>query len=110
LAEFNPQFNLFAIDNIDFENFPPVENKYGTATVNGAVSVLLYSKIRNLETNSPLMFCGKPKAYSFLLGENSWKWNYKVMSKINPLINLMFLSTNNTVFWHPIFKKNHWLS
>jgi hypothetical protein len=29
LAEFNPQFNLFAIDNIDFENFPPVENKYG---------------------------------------------------------------------------------
>jgi hypothetical protein len=39
----NPQFNLFAIDNIDFENFPPVENKYGTATVKG-VSVLLYSK------------------------------------------------------------------
>jgi GGDEF domain-containing protein len=43
MAEFNPQFNLFAIDNIDFENFPPVENKYGTATGRHAL-VLLYSK------------------------------------------------------------------
>jgi hypothetical protein len=50
----NPQFNLFAIDNIDFENFPPVENKYGTATVKGGFCFAVF-KIRNLETNSPLM-------------------------------------------------------
>jgi hypothetical protein len=34
--------------------------------------------------------------------------DYKVMSKINPLINDVFYQ-NNTV-WHPIIQKNHWLS
>ncbi|SDW50365.1 hypothetical protein [Flavobacterium degerlachei] len=76
LAGFNPQFNLFALDNIGFENFPPLENNYGTTTVNGAVSVLLYSKIRNLETNSPLMAFAENQGgrTAFLLGENIWKW------------------------------------
>ncbi len=41
LAAFNSQFNLFATDDIGFENFPPLENSYGKVTVNGSVSVLL---------------------------------------------------------------------
>jgi hypothetical protein len=45
LASFNPQFNLFAIDNIGFETFPPLENAFGNITVKNA-SVLLSSKIR----------------------------------------------------------------
>lgn len=76
LAGFNTQFNLFALDNIGFENFPPLENAYGTATVSGAVSVLLYSKIRNLDTKMPLMAFveNQGSRAAFLLGENSWKW------------------------------------
>jgi hypothetical protein len=106
LAEFNPQFNLFAIDNIDFENFPPVENKYGTATVNGAVSVLLYSKIRNLETNSPLMAFAENQGRrtAFLLGENSWKWRLQShvknqsFDKFDVFIDktIQFLASNNS--------------
>jgi hypothetical protein len=76
LAEFNSQFNLFAIDNIGFENFPPLQNAFGTVTTNGSVSTLLSSKIRNIETNSPMLAFaenqGKRSAY--LLGENLWKW------------------------------------
>jgi hypothetical protein len=41
--------------------------------------------------------------------ENSWKWNYKVMSKINLLINLMFFIDKTIQFWHPTIQ-NHWLS
>ncbi len=76
LAQYNPQFNLFAIDNFGFENFPPLQNAFGTVTTNGNVSTLLSSKIRNIETNSPLLAFAENqgKRTAFLLGENFWKW------------------------------------
>ncbi|HEY6143009.1 MAG TPA: hypothetical protein VIV55_06190 [Flavobacterium sp.] len=76
LAGFNSQFNLFAIDNIGFENFPPLQNSFGTVTTNGTVSTLLSSKIRNIETNTPLLAFAENqgKRSAFLLGENIWKW------------------------------------
>jgi hypothetical protein len=79
LARFNPQFNLFATDNIGFENFPPLENAYGSITLKGNVSVLLSSKIRSMDTNSPLLAFAEiqGKRSAFLLGENLWKWRLK---------------------------------
>ena len=76
LNEFQSQFNLFAIDNIGFENFPPLQNPFGTITTKGNVSVLLSSKIRNVATNAPLLTFAENqgKRTAFLLGENSWKW------------------------------------
>ncbi|MFH6942447.1 hypothetical protein [Flavobacterium sp. FlaQc-50] len=76
LNEFQSQFNLFAIDNIGFENFPPLQNLFGTVTTNGNVSVLLSSKIRNVSTNAPLLAFAENqgKRTAYLLGENSWKW------------------------------------
>lgn len=76
LNEFQSQFNLFAIDNIGFENFPPLQNLFGTITTNGNVSVLLSSKIRNVSTNAPLLAFAENqgKRTAYLLGENSWKW------------------------------------
>lgn len=76
LAGFNSQFNLFAIDNIGFENFPPLQNSFGTVTTNGTVSTLLSSKIRNIDTNAPLLAFAENqgKRSAFLLGENIWKW------------------------------------
>ena len=76
LNEFQSQFNLFAIENIGFENFPPLQNLFGNITVNGNVSVLLSSKIRNVSTNAPLLAFAENqgKRTAYLLGENSWKW------------------------------------
>ncbi|MFV8327033.1 hypothetical protein [Flavobacterium sp. ZS1P14] len=76
LAEFNAAFNLFAIDDIGFENFPPLQNPFGNITTNGNVSVLLSSKIRNIGTNAPLLSFteNQGKRTAYLLGENSWKW------------------------------------
>lgn len=76
LPEFQSQFNLFAIENIGFENFPPLQNSFGTITANGNISVLLSSKIRNVATNAPLLAFAENqgKRTAFLLGENSWKW------------------------------------
>ncbi|KAF2513796.1 hypothetical protein [Flavobacterium foetidum] len=76
LSEFKSDFNLFAIENIGFENFPPLQNPFGTITTNGNVSVLLSSKIRNVSTNAPMLAFAEyqGKRVAFLLGENSWKW------------------------------------
>ena len=76
LASFDSQFNLFALDNIGFEQFPPLENPFGAITANGNTNVLLSSSIRNISTNQPLLTFtetqGKRSAYLF--GENIWKW------------------------------------
>lgn len=106
LALFDSQFNLFALDNIGFEKFPPLENPFGTIKPSGNVSTLLSSSIRNIETNQPLLTFlenqGKRNAYLF--GENIWKWraNYfienKSFSEFDVFLDktIQFLSTNNT--------------
>lgn len=76
LAVFDSQFNLFALDNIGFEQFPPLENPFGTITASGNVNVLLSSTIRNIATNQPLMSFSENQGRrsAFLFGENIWKW------------------------------------
>lgn len=76
LATFNAQFNLFALDNIGFEQFPPLENTYGTITSKSNATTLLSSSIRGIETNQPLMVFSEEKGSrnTFLFGENIWKW------------------------------------
>ena len=104
IAEFKEDFNLFALDDIGFSQFPPLENPFGIITTSSNVNVLLGSTIRNLNTNSPLLTfsenLGKRTAY--LLGENSWKWrlqshvNTKSYEKYDTFIDktIQYLATN----------------
>nr|WP_294776737.1 hypothetical protein [uncultured Flavobacterium sp.] len=76
LASFDSQFNLFALDNIGFEQFPPLENPFGSITANGNTNILLSSSIRNIPTNQPLLTFNEEqgKRSAYLFGENIWKW------------------------------------
>ena len=76
LALFDSQFNLFALDNIGFEKFPPLENPFGAITASGNSNVLLYSTIRNIPTDQPLLAFAENQGRrtAFLFGENIWKW------------------------------------
>ncbi|WP_281336031.1 hypothetical protein [Flavobacterium eburneipallidum] len=106
LAEFNSQFTLFAMDNLGFENFPPLQNPFGTITTNGTVSTLLSSKIRNIATNSPLLAFAENqgKRSAFLLGENSWKWriqfhlDHQSFGKYDVFVDkiIQFLASNDS--------------
>ena len=106
LASFNPQFNLFVVENFGFDSFPPLQNSFGTIATNGTVSTLLSSKIRNIETNAPLLAFAENggKRTAFLLGENSWKWRLqshietKSYEKYDLFIDkiIQFLTTNST--------------
>ncbi|MGV3696766.1 hypothetical protein [Flavobacterium sp.] len=76
LASFDTQFNLFALDNIGFEQFPPLENPFGSITASGNENVLLSSTIRNIPTNQPLLAFteNQGRRTAYLFGENIWKW------------------------------------
>lgn len=105
-AKFNSDFNLFALDDIGFEEFPPLQNAFGTITASEDVNILLASKIRNIETNAPLLAFSESQGrrMAFLLGENSWKWRLKShvdtksYFKFDVFIDktIQFLGTNTT--------------
>ncbi len=80
LAAFDTQFNLFALENIGFEQFPPLENPFGTITATGNTNVLLAATIRNIATNQPLLAFAESQGNrsAFLFGENIWKWRANV--------------------------------
>lgn len=105
LADFSTQFNLFAIDNIGFENLPPLQNAFGTVTAKENVDVLLSSRIRNVNTNAPLFAYteNQGKRNAFLLGENIWKWRLQShidnqsFDKFDVFVDktIQFLASNN---------------
>jgi hypothetical protein len=105
LAGFDSQFNLFAVDNLGFENLPPLQNNFGSITANGEVNILLSSKIRNIDTKAPLLAFteNKGKRTAYLFGENSWKWSLQShidnqsFEKYDIFINkiIQYLASNN---------------
>lgn len=106
LARFDANFNLFATDNIGYEQLPPLQNSYGTIAAKDKISVLLNATIRNLAIDQPLMAFAdnQGKRSAFLFGENSWKWrlqshvNEKNFEKYDVFIDktIQFLATNNS--------------
>jgi hypothetical protein len=84
-ADFNPQFNLFAIDDIGFNRLPPLQHAFGTVLTNGNVDVLISSRIRNIETGAPLLAFteNSGRRTAFLLGENIWKWRLQSHVDLN---------------------------
>ncbi|NUY79889.1 hypothetical protein HUK80_03200 [Flavobacterium sp. MAH-1] len=76
IAAFDSGFNLFAIDDIGFASFPPLENTFGTVSVKGNANTLLGATIRNIDAGSPMLtfFENGGKRSAYLLGEGIWKW------------------------------------
>ena len=106
MADFQSTFNLFATENIDFENLPPLQHPFGTITAKKQVDVLLKARIRNVPLDQPLLAFTENQGYrtAFLLGENMWKWRLKSHSetqsfeKFDLFIDktIQFLASSNT--------------
>ena len=79
LASYNPNFNLFESDKLDYSSFPPLIGQYGEIEFNESAFVLLHQKINSLSTEKPL-FCffeNNQKREGVLFGEGLWKWRSK---------------------------------
>ncbi|MFY7936572.1 MAG: hypothetical protein ACOVOQ_04295 [Flavobacterium sp.] len=75
-ASFVSDFNLFAQTDIQFSQFPPLENPFGKITEKGSVNTLLKANVNGIEVGNPILtFSEKGTSRNaYLLGENSWKW------------------------------------
>jgi hypothetical protein len=106
LAGFNSQFNLFALDNIGFEQFPPLENSFGKITPKGNINELLSATIRGISADQPLFAFTENQGSrsAFLFGENLWKWRSAIYLKNKNFENfdvfvdktIQFLASNNS--------------
>jgi len=82
-ATYNSDFNLFSQENIGFEHFSSLENKFGTITIKENAKTLLNATIRNIQTGNPLLTFlenGKQRK-GYLFGENIWKWRMETYLK-----------------------------
>ena len=105
LADFESGFNSFAIDDIGFEQFPPLQNPFGTITVKTNINTLLKARIRNVKIDSPLLFFTENGSTreAYILGENIWKWrmesnlNNKSFEQFDVFIDkvIQYLATNS---------------
>ena len=104
-SSFVTGFNLFAQNDIQFEQFPPLENPFGKITEKGSLNTLLTAKVNGIEVGNPtLTFSEKGNSRSaYLLGENSWKWRMEShvinqsYEKYDQFIDkiIQYLSTNS---------------
>ena len=75
-ASLNTSYSSFVASDIDFDEFPPLQAKFGDINFNSPFEVLLYQKINGIQVDSPLLatFKSAEKNGAILLGENIWKW------------------------------------
>ncbi|MEM6720982.1 MAG: VWA domain-containing protein [Bacteroidota bacterium] len=75
-GQLNPNYTNFLIENIDFSDYPPLENAFGEVEFNVAHEIILSQVISGVSTNSALLatYTEDTKRAAILAGENIWKW------------------------------------
>ena len=104
-SSFLTGFNLFAQNDIQFGQLPPLENPFGKITEKGSVNTLLTAKVNGIDVGNPILtFSENGNSRSaYLLGENSWKWRIEShvinqsYGKYDQFIDkiIQYLSTNS---------------
>ncbi|XLS27489.1 VWA domain-containing protein [Flavobacteriaceae bacterium M23B6Z8] len=75
-AEKNDAYSVFNLEDVSFQEYPPLEGFLGELTFSLPAETLLYNKIRNITLESPLLatFEQDERKFGLLNGENIWKW------------------------------------
>ncbi len=76
---YNPTFSSFQFENIGFDDFPPLVDRFGPLEFdNSQFEVMLYQELQGVKTGEPLMGVSNSSPKSgFLFGENIWRWRAK---------------------------------
>lgn len=78
--EYHPIHNInypsFVLENIDFLDFSPLEDIFGTVNFNVEVNPLLFQRIGPINTEQPMLatFQNNSQKQAVLFGENIWRW------------------------------------
>jgi hypothetical protein len=72
----NRNYNNFIIDNLDFNNYPPLKSEFGTIEFLVPKEVILAKTVNNIITNLPMLstFEINNTKHALLSGEGIWRW------------------------------------
>ena len=72
----NQNFEDFALEPINFENYPPLATVFGSTTLKGQHNILIFKTVNNINTQQPMLFSysNAGKRHVVLLAEDFWKW------------------------------------
>ena len=100
----NSNFAPFLLEDINFESFPPLKSNFGDISLAVPFETMLYKRIRNLNTNNPLLVSYEinDMKEAVLLGENIWQWraqsflNEKTFAAFDTFIDkiIQYLASN----------------
>ncbi|WP_304156425.1 vWA domain-containing protein [Mesonia mobilis] len=79
LASYNENYSSFQFEDIGFEDFPPLKDKFGDLSFSREVNPLLFQSIAGYDTETPLLATleNGSQRHGFLFGENAWQWRAK---------------------------------
>lgn len=72
----NGNYNTFIIDNIDFNDYPPLKSEFGSLKFSVPNDVILFKTVNGIVTNVPLLSTYEidNTKHALLLGEGIWRW------------------------------------
>ena len=72
----NRNYNTFIIDNLDFNNYPPLKSEFGSLEFLVPNDIILYRTVNGIETSLPMLstFEIDNTKHALLSGEGIWRW------------------------------------
>ncbi len=72
----NSAFTTFNLPNLNFEQFPPLMDYFGEIKLKKDTDILMYQRIRGIETDYPLMAIYEKANHKVvgLFGQGLWRW------------------------------------
>ena len=72
----NRNYSTFIVDNLSFEDYPPLQSEFGTIEFSVPNDVILSKSVNGIDTNQPMLSTfeiGSTK-HALLSGEGLWRW------------------------------------
>lgn len=102
--QLNRNYSTFIIDNLTFEDYPPLQSEFGEIEFSVPNDVILSKSVNGIDTNQPMLSTfevGNTK-HALLSGEGIWRWraqSYLESESFNDFDNFIsklvqYLSTN----------------
>jgi len=100
----NRNYSTFVIDNLSFEDYPPLQSEFGTIEFSVPNDIILSKSVNGIDANQPMLSTfeiGDTK-HALLSGEGIWRWraqSYLETESFNDFDNFMgklvqYLSSN----------------
>ena len=72
----NTNYGTFIIDNITFDNYPPLQSEFGMVTFKVPEETLLFKTVNGVNIDAPLLstFEANGQKHALLSGEGIWRW------------------------------------